>query len=478
MRRLLTRLDRRPWSPTYGCFDREFWHYKTLYEFPRASFQQCLWGLALLYKTPFPENEFAGNPAALEWIRAALKFWAGIRHRDGSLDEWYRHEHSFCVTAHTAAAVRETLLLLGETLPDFQVTTNWLVQHPNCAVGNQVLAALDVVDDGAFKAKILSLQHAEGWFPEYEGADIGYSLLSLDYLARIWRRTGDRAVMVAAQRLLNFLRHFPVGGGEFSSRSTTHCFAYGVETFASAGDENARRILADVRATIDRVNPDDTYTAYFYSNSYCLAACDLPCLAEPLPRIQEPHAWFPGAGLAIVNTVNYNAVVNTRTGVWQAGTAGDAGYVVVQDGTVWASGRAPTQSAPRIERSADGLVVEIEKHFHRVDTSLPLTQHVVVFKLVTNWFLKLSALATWFAVFVKRRKIHSTVPSAILLRRRWVFGEAIQVDDQIVGAARSESLYRAQDAVGMHSPSAQFYVGPRIAERLPTHQQSFHREFP
>ena len=105
-RRMISLLDRRPWSPTYGCFDREYWHYKTLIEFPRANFQAAVWGLALLYKTPFPGNEFAGNPQVLDWIHAALKFWAGMRHADGSLDEWYRNERSFCVTAYTAAAVK------------------------------------------------------------------------------------------------------------------------------------------------------------------------------------------------------------------------------------------------------------------------------------------------------------------------------------------------------------------------------------
>lgn len=40
--KLLTLLDRNPHSPTYGCFDRNFWHYKII-DFPSGMAQEFVW---------------------------------------------------------------------------------------------------------------------------------------------------------------------------------------------------------------------------------------------------------------------------------------------------------------------------------------------------------------------------------------------------------------------------------------------------
>ena len=53
--RILSQIDRDPNSPTYGCCDRNFWHYK-IRDFPSAILQQSGYGLALLYQYNFPGN--------------------------------------------------------------------------------------------------------------------------------------------------------------------------------------------------------------------------------------------------------------------------------------------------------------------------------------------------------------------------------------------------------------------------------------
>src|SRR5713101_2256844 len=44
--KLLTLQDRNPHSPTYGCFDRNYWHYKVA-DFPCGMSQEFVWPLAL-----------------------------------------------------------------------------------------------------------------------------------------------------------------------------------------------------------------------------------------------------------------------------------------------------------------------------------------------------------------------------------------------------------------------------------------------
>ena len=56
IQRVLGLQDRNPFSGTYGCFDREFWQYKTVKEFPSATYQSAMLSLAMVYL-----NDFEGN---------------------------------------------------------------------------------------------------------------------------------------------------------------------------------------------------------------------------------------------------------------------------------------------------------------------------------------------------------------------------------------------------------------------------------
>ena len=53
--RILTNLDRDRDSPTFGCFDRNFWHYK-VHDYSSGLLQQCMLTLGLVYS-----NNFEGN---------------------------------------------------------------------------------------------------------------------------------------------------------------------------------------------------------------------------------------------------------------------------------------------------------------------------------------------------------------------------------------------------------------------------------
>lgn len=57
--RLLHLIDRNPLSPTYGCFDRAYWHYRTM-DFPCGMSQEFVLPLALVYARDYPDNTFRG----------------------------------------------------------------------------------------------------------------------------------------------------------------------------------------------------------------------------------------------------------------------------------------------------------------------------------------------------------------------------------------------------------------------------------
>ena len=66
--RLFSLLDRNKFSPTYGCFDRNFWHYKTVTDYPSAIFQQPVLTLSLLYKNNFKGNVYYNRPEILDYL--------------------------------------------------------------------------------------------------------------------------------------------------------------------------------------------------------------------------------------------------------------------------------------------------------------------------------------------------------------------------------------------------------------------------
>ena len=55
--KILTLQDRNAHSPTYGCFDRSYWHYRTM-DFPCGMSQEFCLPLALAWKNPFPDNPY------------------------------------------------------------------------------------------------------------------------------------------------------------------------------------------------------------------------------------------------------------------------------------------------------------------------------------------------------------------------------------------------------------------------------------
>src|SRR5262245_56533957 len=85
--KILTLLDRNPHSPTYGCFDRNFWHYR-LIDFPSGMAQEMVLPLALAHEIPFPDNPYHRQPAIKQWSEAGILYAARSAHRDGSCDDY------------------------------------------------------------------------------------------------------------------------------------------------------------------------------------------------------------------------------------------------------------------------------------------------------------------------------------------------------------------------------------------------------
>jgi len=249
--KILTLLDRNPHSPTYGCFDRNFWHYKII-DFPSGMAQEYVWPLALAFDTPIPNNPYYRRAPLREWVEAGILFAAKSAHSDGSCDDYFPYERAAGAAAFSLLACLEGYRLLGLDRPYltqfFEKRAGWLAHHQESGqlTNHQalILLCLELLSQMLHTTKwdqvrnrrldlILSWQSPEGWFLEYEGCDPGYQTLTISCLARLYQMRPDPRLKEAIVKAVNLAAHFihPDGsyGGEYGSRNTYSYFPHGFE---------------------------------------------------------------------------------------------------------------------------------------------------------------------------------------------------------------------------------------------------------
>jgi len=249
--RILGLGDRNPYSKTFGCFDRYYWHYKLL-DFANARFQESALILALLYTDDSDGNIFYNRQTIYQWAIGAIKFWAEIQRRDGSFDELYPHEHCFCSTAFSTCAITESMLILDARccLESVAKAGNWLSHNENLRAANQMIASLLALynvylltGDEKFQqaadeklSKVLELQASEGFFPEYGGYDIGYLSICISYLAKYYKKTQNSKVYESLDKSVRFAQGKLRDNGSYdyskTSRGTQYLYPHGLMIIA------------------------------------------------------------------------------------------------------------------------------------------------------------------------------------------------------------------------------------------------------
>ncbi|MBM3253801.1 MAG: hypothetical protein FJZ16_06095 [Candidatus Omnitrophica bacterium] len=249
--RILGFIDRDESSQTFGCSDRYYWHYK-FYDLSNARFQEASLLLALLYKYDFENNSFFSNKKIYSWAQATIRFWAQIRNSDGSVNEAYPYERSFCATSLSCCAVTEAMLMLDFNENSWLEKTGlWLKRNNNIEVSNQMAGAVislyniylltrDTVFKKASEEKVKMLirnQDSRGYFLEYGGADIGYQTLTLSFLARYYKKSRSSFIIEPIKRGIEAVEKETSNYGNFdyswTSRKTQFLYPYCFMIFKS-----------------------------------------------------------------------------------------------------------------------------------------------------------------------------------------------------------------------------------------------------
>ncbi|MCU0946651.1 MAG: hypothetical protein MUF47_00150 [Porphyrobacter sp.] len=249
--KLLMLQDRSPTSPTFGCFDRGYWHMRTA-DFPCGITQTFLLPLALAYALPIPGSPYYQQDELRRWAIAGVRFAARSAHPDGSCDDYYPFERASGAAAFSLFACLEAADIFGlwddaEIIAFCQKRAGWLARHEESgrlsnheAIIIACLARLAERLGGewhglmqARAARLMGWQSSEGWFDEYGGMDPGYLTLTIAMLTDAEGRFPALGLKEPIRAAIRFLSHCiaPDGslGGEWTSRATVNFFPHGLE---------------------------------------------------------------------------------------------------------------------------------------------------------------------------------------------------------------------------------------------------------
>jgi hypothetical protein len=321
--KILTLLDRNPHSPTYGCFDRNFWHYKMI-DFPSGMAQEFVWPLALAYAVDAPDNPYHQQSVIRNWVEASILYAAKSAHGDGSCDDYFPYERAAGAAAFSLLACVESYNLLGMrndyALRFFEKRADWLARHHESGAlsNHQALIALCLESlsrllqsnrwDEAKNLRIervLEWQSEEGWFQEYEGCDPGYHTLTVSCLARLYQLNAAPKLKEALARAVRLAAEFlhPDGsyGGEYGSRNTYNFFPHGFELVGKWMPEALSindRFLGGLARGLTPCYGDDHIIGHHTWN-YLLAYRDFVEARPARSTLREGRTWLKQAGLLV-----------------------------------------------------------------------------------------------------------------------------------------------------------------------------------
>lgn len=471
--RLLGAVDRNPFSQTYGCFDREFWHYRTA-AFPSGMHQEAVLALALVFKHRLPGNRWQGQPILRELALAGIRFASRSGHKDGSCDDYYPFERAFGAAVFSLQAAARACQTLEEFPPDIvgwlTKRARWIASHSESGklTNHHALAALglwrvfQITRDDFFRhaarasvRQVLEWQDGEGWFNEYGGADPGYQTITIDCLAKLQRESEEFDLEEPLRRAVSFARCFlaPDGsyGGVYGSRGTRHFYPHGFELLA-ARDANAAD-LADgflTAAANRRLAHFDDDRLYVHRLANLIEAFRdwRPRRAESSAGEQNAVHSYPNARLHVVRRGESHTVISdARGGIFTHHRASlqaveDAGLVVqCSDGRI-----AVSQKQQRLggtsrhyewhdKSEAKGVceppfTITIPLHYNRFETATPFKQAAL--------HLFMTTAGRWLRTFTRRllqaRLITGRRPAPIRLERSFEFlpDDRLRVTDRIL----------------------------------------------
>lgn len=497
--RLLGQLDRNKNSSTYGCFDRNYWHYK-ITDFPSARHQEAALTLALLYNLDRKGNPYFKNENILRWLNASLKFWCNIQNKDGSFNEWYPNEKSFAVTGFSSYAVSECLLTLNKGIEEkshiiksLRKAGDWMLKKSEWNATNQtsgIIASLfniyALTKDKKYLrncqdklGNLIARQSPEGWWNEYNGADIGYLSLTIDYLSKLSRKFPNRRLKMSISKAIDFLSYFVhpnmTFGGEYGSRNTEYLIPHGIELNA-AKNKNAAAIASAIRSSLKNCittapySIDDRYLCYIlyvWLQSYIDSRDELK--PEKYKFYSSFRKNFPMAKIIIVSNKNFYAIINySKGGAFSIYAKNGLGSL--QDSGIMAVGQRDeilTSSwiaSNKVGINKNSVVIEGKLSKIKNEPMTPVRSiGLRIFAKTLGSSQKLSAL---MKNSLRKRLITSYAGSGINFARHFIFdSSSIRIIDSLASKSSIKHVFIGEKYSSIFIPSSRYFQLQELSNR-------------
>lgn len=514
---VISRLDKEPFSKTYGSFDRTFWCWKFT-DFSATRFQEGIYSLARFYTDP--SSDLYQKPDVLQWIKAGFTWWQKLQHRQGSFDEAYPFEHSFAATAFTCFYLGEAFDLIKDTFDEnekkslistFEKAGDWFLKNDEThgILSNHLAAGVGALHHIAritgknvyqqradfFLNRIYQKQSSEGWYEEYGGADPGYQTHGMFYLARVWQLTQDDKLLDSLDKAATFIEHTlnPDGtiGGEYASRNTTFFYPAAFEMLAGKS-KAAARIAIFMRPMVQHNIPTglpamDAWNLFPVLNNYLFAADNTAAAIAPPLAQNHGQSVYKKAGWVIERKNRYQAVLGlSKGGVIKAWTGNEKPQLSFSDCGYWARTKKGTVissqslTTPPVY-TQNGDVFELTCTFTEVNQKVMNPVLFVGFRGFTILFGQIPMLAYSLKKILVRALVSRRKKSALTLKRTVTFTEdGFDVTDVISTSkpVQLSTLVRGKKFSTIHMGSSRYHQNidfsadnndvhlPKAAEKL------------
>jgi hypothetical protein len=512
--------QREPSSPSFGCFDRQYWGWK------KKDLADATLQAAVNVAVRFAENE--GKTTSLPMLlEGYVAFLERIQHRDGSFDQIYPYERapgvvhdilspliSLWRSQHLEDSVRRRLEAVIHRAVAYALTAD--EKHGEIA-NHFAHYAWELIQYGTLfdEPKALAYGHRylertlglfrpqEGWFLEYDGADAGYQSRLLAFLARIAELTNDAALWATIGRGARFIEATLMPDGSLHPmlgvRSTALLYPSAFERLARRSPEFGP--LADKIHLSWSTGASPLPTALDFENALRLAddafeASDnrtarefvTPASDKPSETPLPPSDNFDlnEAGLhrrvAADPVGRHTLMVASRLGgpvvIYAEAPAGrpylvheDAGYLLrLPDGSCWSTRRAGAGTLIANNRDEIALTTGFQRALHEDLTPFKM----IVLRLLNLTLLRSQWIGDVFRRIIVRRLISGQEALPLTCHRTIVIGpDATIIRDRLVAAPELASrlegaqLFRCRRTIGNHMASSRYFQSQELACEQP-----------
>ena len=496
--RLLSLFDDDATSGSCGMGDRYHWAWG-LIDFGNATMQGAAHGLARLWKSglwPYPTTPHL----FLRRIDRMFDATVALARRDGSLEEAFPNEGSYCVTALVAYDLLCSLDLLRNDIPK-TTARKWtaivapligflhMADETHAFISNHLATASAAlvrwhaitgcerseVRAASLLRRILRRQSSEGWFCEYEGADPGYQTLCTYYLADLHTLRPDWQLLEPLERSVRFLIHFAHPDGSFAglygSRSTRFYYPAGLEELAPLVPQANTlrtfmgRSVASMR-TVTLVCMDAPNLVPMF-NAYCKAAA----LHDKTPEDPAPESTlpaftlrttrrFPEAGLLVDGGERHYSVVGTNKGGcvvhFKDGklVRCDGGVVIRRkNGELGSTQNASTENRVTVDERR----VAVKTAVAGMNKRLPSLANFLLLRLLCCTLFRIRTLREWTKRLLVRLLITGSKTWPIENTREILLGEDLVINDTAILPQGYERITPPGPFVAIHMASQGYW---------------------